>query len=343
MKTFTIKEIAEYLEGDFSGPGETCLEGIKSLKEAKATHLSFLSSPRHSRYLEETEAGAVIVGRSVQHPTLKLIHVDDPHLAFVEALRLFYEVDRGEFRGMSPQAWVMEGAVVSDTASVGPGVYVGRGAVVGEEVVLFPGVFLGEEVGVEAGSVLFPGVKVYRRCVIGKRVIIHCNSVIGSDSLGYVKKSDKSWYKILQVGRVVIEDDVEIGSNVSIDRATFGDAVIGRGTKIDNQVEIAHNAQIGSDCVLVSQVGISGSVRIGDRVTFAGRAGTVGHVMVASDTVIGARATVTKDIRKEGQHLTGFPAGEHTQWLELQAFQRRLPKLFQRVRELEGKLREENR
>ena len=309
--------------------------GIKPLHEAGPEDLSFLSHPRYRPAAAASHAGGLLVSPAENLPGQNLIVVSDPYVALAQAIGLFY-AEEGPQPGISPQAAIGEDVRLGREVAIGPWAVVGRGATLGDRVVLMPGVVVGEEARIGDGTVLHPGVVIYRRSVLGARVTVHAGAVIGSDGFGYAEQEGRRT-EIPQVGNVIVEDDVEIGACTAIDRATFGITVIGRGTKIDNLVQVAHNVTIGEDSVLVAQAGIAGSTRLGRRTILAGQSGVGGHLSLGDDVVIGAKSAALQDVAS-GQFLLGHPAQDHREWKRAQAAIRRLPDLLRRVARLERAL-----
>ncbi|HZX36618.1 MAG TPA: UDP-3-O-(3-hydroxymyristoyl)glucosamine N-acyltransferase [Thermodesulfobacteriota bacterium] len=335
---FTLSEIANAIGGEVRGDASVEIGGIAGLEEAKRGDIAFLSNPKYEKFLDTTRASAVIVSLKTKTAEGKnFVAVKDPYLAFAKALTLLKPVIRFQ-QGISAKADIHASVKLGKDVSVGAFVVLEEGAEVGDGCVIYPGVYIGRGSIVGDGSVIYSNVSVREGVRLGKRVIIHCNSVIGSDGFGYVKEG-VSYTKIPQTGGVIIGDDVEIGASVTIDRATLGQTVIGRGTKIDNLAQLAHNVKIGEDTVIVAQAGISGSTKVGSRVTLAGQTGVAGHIEITDDVMIGAKSGVTNDIKEKGVY-TGYPVVPHMEWLRAQAAFGKLPELLKRVRELEKKLEE---
>jgi len=332
--TISLGRLAEELGGRPVGDAELSLSGVQPLDRAGPTHLSFFTNPKYRGQLEQTAAGAVIVPQGVEPPGRNLIVCAHPYLAFARALEFFHPAPGPAEPGISPAAHLADDCQVGEGVTVMAQAYVGPGCSLGHRVVIMPGAVLVAGVSVGDGSVIHPNVTVGRDTEIGRRVTIHGGSVLGSDGFGYVPDADGRQHKIPQVGRVVVEDDVEIGANVTVDRATLGETRIGRGAKIDNQVQIAHNVRVGEDNILVAQVGISGSTRLGDRVTVAGQTGVAGHIEIGDGITITARAGVTKSVHGAGVY-SGFPLMEHRRWRKVHASYARLPELLERLKQLE--------
>lgn len=332
MGTYTLGEIATRLGGRVHGDAGRVIAGIQPLDRAGPDDLSFIAHPRYRSAAGTSRAAALIVGSSDRVSGRNLIVVDNPYAALASVMGLFFESVPPE-PGISPQAVLGEDARCGPDVSIGPFAVVGRRCRVGDRTVIMPHVVLGDDVRIGADSVLHAGVVVYARSVLGERVIVHAGSVLGSDGFGYAE-TDGSRAKIPQVGNVIIEDDVEIGACTTIDRATFGSTVVGRGTKVDNLVQIAHNVVIGEGSILVAQAGIAGSTTLGSRVILAGQSGAAGHLKLGERTVVGAKSAVLQDL-PPGSFVIGHPAVNHREWKKERAAARRLPELLRRVARLE--------
>jgi UDP-3-O-[3-hydroxymyristoyl] glucosamine N-acyltransferase len=330
--SWTLGEIAARVGGRLQGDPDGRVTGIRPLEEAEAGDLSFVSRPDYRDQAVRSRAGGLLAADAAPFPGRNVIVVPNPYAALAEVMDLFFPPAPPE-PGISPQALVGEDCDLGDGVAIGPFAVVGRRCTIGPGAVLRPRVVLGDDVRVGAGAVLHPGVVVYPRTAIGARVTVHANSVLGSDGFGYAEAGGGR-RKIPQVGNVIVGDDVEIGACVTIDRATFGSTVIGARTKIDNQVQIGHNVQIGEDCVLVAQVGVAGSTRIGRGAICAGQSGVSGHLTIGENARIGAATAVLQDL-PPGAFVLGAPAQEHRAWKKQQAALRRLPDLLHRVGRLE--------
>jgi UDP-3-O-[3-hydroxymyristoyl] glucosamine N-acyltransferase len=327
VTTLTAQDLAERLGGVLEHcPPDRPISEVKPLEEAVAGSVSFLANPKYAAKAKESAAGLILVDAAVDmgaHPVLRVKH---PYWAFAQAIGWLHPEPR--------PAWGHEAvhptAVVGEGCRIAPGATLGARSVLGKGCVLHPGVHVGDDCVLSEGCELFPGVVLYRRTRLGNRVTIHANSVVGSDGYGYVLVEGRH-AKIPQVGWVETGDDVEIGACVTIDRGVLGPTRIGTGTKIDNQVQVAHNVQVGNHCLLVAQTGISGSTKLGDYVTLAGKVGVVGHIEIGSRSVVGGNSVVAKSL-PEGSFVTGFPARPHREWAEAQAALNRLPRLMKQLR-----------
>ncbi len=337
----TLGQLAEFLGGTAVGDTAAVITGVRGIEEAGAGDITFLANPKYAQFLETTKASAIIVAPDVCPPGKSLIQVDNPYLAFTKVVTLFSTTEPDYF-GVSPHAFVHPEANVDPECAVYPFAYIGKGAVVKKKAVLYPGVYLGDGAFVGEETILYPNVTVMDRCVIMNRVIIHGGTVIGADGFGFAHEGDKQ-VKFPQIGIVVIEDDVEIGSNCSIDRAALGETRICRGVKMDNLVQIGHNVVVEEDSILVAQVGVSGSTHIGKKVVLAGQAGLVGHITIGDGAIVTAKTGVYKDI-PAGEVMSGYPMIPHKKWLRAMPVVTRLPEikkemdaLAKRVERLEKK------
>lgn len=331
-----LDELASIVGGSVEGDGSVAISDVASFDTAGPCEITFLADAKYLKRLKDTKAGAVIVRPSTAGVKgVNLLISENPHLAFARMIDLFRPMELPA-QGIHPDSAVHPEATIGEGVSIGPFVVVERCASIGPGAVLFPGVYIGRGAVVGTDAMLYPGVSVREGCVIGDRVIAHSNAVIGSDGFGYARVGSK-YHKIPQRGIVRVGDDVEIGACVTIDRATIGETVIGRGTKIDNLVQIAHNVKVGEDCVLVSQTGIAGSTTVGDRVQFGGQAGVAGHVEIGSDVMVGAKSGVTKDIAPSSV-VSGMPAIPHGEWLRAQTIVAKLPEMRKKIMELEKRL-----
>jgi UDP-3-O-[3-hydroxymyristoyl] glucosamine N-acyltransferase len=337
----SLKEIAGRIGGTLHGDGEVTIEGVAGLSDAQPGEISFVLTASFEKLLPGSRASAVIVGRTVDEGLLtgrNYIVVPNPEMAYVLTAELF-DITPGYPSGISPKACVAESARVSAEACILPFVYVDAGAVIEKHAVIHPGSFIGRDAHVGEGTVIYANVTVYARTVIGKRVIVHAGAVLGGDGFRYVWDG-AGHHKIPQLGVLEIEDDVEIGANTCIDRAALDKAVIGRGTKIDNLVQIGHNVSVGEHSIIVSQVGIAGSVTMGKYVILGGKVGIRDHVTIGNNVKAAGGTGITKDV-KDNAVIAGTPHMPHREWLRLQTYLKKLPELFERMTRAEEKLRSE--
>ena len=328
MTTLTAQDLAGRLAGVLEHcPPDRPISEVKPLEEAAAGSVSFLANPKYAAKAKESAASLILVDAAVDLGDRPVLRVPHPYWAFAQAIGWLHPEPPPEWS----EAPVHASARIGEACRIAPGSTVGARTVLGKGCVLHPGVHIGEDCALGEDCELFPGAVVYRRTRLGNRVTVHANSVVGSDGYGYVLVEGRH-AKIPQVGWVEVGDDVEIGACVCIDRGVLGPTRIGTGTKIDNQVQVAHNVQVGNHCLLVAQTGISGSTKLGDYVTLAGKVGAVGHIEIGSRSVVGGNSVVAKNL-PEGSFVTGFPARPHREWTEAQAALHRLPRLMKQLRE----------
>lgn len=336
MVTRTLKELAAELNGKLLGDGAIEIRDVAGIREALPGDLTFIANSRYDAYLDETRASAVICARDTRQTQVPLILVDNPYLAFQQAVRIF-RPDRDRPRqGIHPTAVVADDAQLGEGVSIGPWSVIESGAQLGARVVVMAHGYIGPRAEIGEDSCLYPRVTIREECVLGARCILHPGVVVGSDGFGFAFDQGR-YHKVPQVGNVVIGDDVEIGANTTIDRATTHSTRIGDGSKIDNLVQIGHNVVIGKHCIVVAQVGISGSTELADYVTIGGQAGLVGHITVGEGAMVGAQSGVTKSVAAHTV-VTGYPAVPHGLWKRLQAMLQKLPTMFQRLREVEERV-----
>lgn len=335
----TLKEIAELVGGKVVGDENIVISGVSGIKEAQEGEITFVANPRYLSLLETTQASAIIVSSRVKNFNRKaLIVTEDPYFAFTKVMELLVSQIISPPSGIHPQAYIGKDVKLGKNIAILPFTVVEDYAQIGDKTVLYPNVYVGAYTTVGRDCIIYPNVVIREKNSIGDRVIIHSGTVIGSDGFGFAPMKGVH-HKIPQLGTVIIEDDVEIGANVCVDRATIGKTHIKKGTKIDNLVQIAHNVVIGENSIIVAQVGISGSTTLGKNVTLAGQSGVVGHIHIGDNAVVAARAGVTKNIPPQ-VCVSGFPAQEHQKEKKLKALIQRLPKLYELVKSLETKIEE---
>ena len=331
----TLTQIKELAGGELYGAADTRISGVSSLELAGPGDLAYVASDQFLNAALASRASALVVGRPIETLKAPQLVVANPAYSFALIAQRFFTVPYVP-RGIATEAIRGHDVQIGPEVSFWPFVTVGDRARIGARVTLYPGVFIGAESAVGDDSVLYPNVVVREGCTVGARVIIHSGTVIGSDGFGYVQHQGRH-QKIPQLGGVTIEDDVELGANVTVDRATFGQTLIRRGTKIDNLVQVAHNVVVGEDNILVAQVGIAGSTTLGHHVVVGGQAGLSDHIHVGDQVMIAARSGVARNVESK-QVVSGFPAIPHTEWLRLQPLLTRLPEFRQHLRALEGRL-----
>jgi UDP-3-O-[3-hydroxymyristoyl] glucosamine N-acyltransferase len=333
----TVTEIAEFLGGSVQGDGTVVISGLGTLETAGPDALTFLANPRYAAKVAETSAGAVLMSPGSERYGRTAIEVPNPYLCFAKLLTLFYTTPHLP-EGVHPAAIVSDSATVGKDVSIYPGAYVGRNAVIGSRTIIYPGAVLYDNVIIGEECIIHANAVIRERCRLGSRCIIQPGAVVGSDGFGYAPDGS-SYYPIPQIGIVVLEDDVEIGANSCIDRAAVDVTRIGRGTKLDNLVQVAHNCQIGEDCMIVSQVGISGSAKIGNHVTLAGQVGVAGHLTIGDNVLVGAQSGVPSSLPANAAY-SGSPTMPHKEWLKSAMVVPRLPELKKTVSALEKRVAE---
>jgi UDP-3-O-[3-hydroxymyristoyl] glucosamine N-acyltransferase len=334
---FTAATIAEFLKGEVDGNPEASVNNISKIEEGLPGTLSFLANPKYEKYIYDTPSSIVIVNadfKPQREIRATLVRVKNAYESFAALLRL-YEQSKPRKSGIS------EKASISDSASLGKDLYVGEFTVISEKasigdgVLLYPQVYVGDHVKIGEGSVLYPGVKVYEGCEIGSHCVIHAGAIIGADGFGFAPNQENNYEKVPQVGKVIIEDHVEIGANTTVDRATMGSTVLRKGVKLDNLIMIAHNVEVGENTVIAGQSGISGSTKVGKNCMFGGQVGLIGHINIAPGVKIAAQSGITKDIKQEGIVVQGSPAFEFGPYQRSYLLFRNLPKIRDQINELE--------
>ena len=335
---FSAAQIAALIDGKLEGDPEVLVDNFGKIEEAQTGQLAFLANPKYEEFLYSTKASIIIINESqVLKEKIKatLLRVPDAYLAFASLLSKYQEMMNQQLSGIQEPVYISKSASLGEHVYVGSFAYIGNNVKIGQHVKIYPQVYIGDDVSIGDHSVIFPGVKIYHRCVIGQHVAIHAGSVIGADGFGFAPQADGSFRKIPQMGNVVIEDYVEVGSNSTIDRATIGSTLIKSGAKLDNLIQIAHNVEIGSNTVIAAQSGVSGSTKLGRNVMVGGQVGIVGHIQIADGSRINAQSGVTKSLKTPNSAVTGSPAFEYTSALRAQAAARKLPAFEKRIIELE--------
>jgi UDP-3-O-[3-hydroxymyristoyl] glucosamine N-acyltransferase len=335
---FTAKQIAGLIEGKIEGNPEVAVSSFGKLEEATEGQLAFLANPKYEEFLYSTQASIIIVNNSLElekEINATLIRVPDAYSSFAVLLTEYAKIVRENLTGIQQPVYIDATARMGENVFIGAFSYLGENVILGNNVKIYPQVYLGNNVTVDDGSVLYPGVKIHHDCVVGKNVAIHAGSVIGGDGFGFAPQPDGSFKKVPQIGNVVVEDNVEIGANSSIDRATIGSTMIRSGAKLDNLIQIAHNVEIGQNTVIAAQSGISGSTKIGKNVMIGGQAGIVGHIQIADGSKINAQSGVSKSIKTPNTAVTGSPAFDYGHALRSQILSRNLPEIEKRLKDLE--------
>lgn len=337
-----LSELAELTGARVEGQTEDIeIHGAAGLDEASEGHVTFLANPRYTPRVNTTNASAIYLSEGVETDrAIAILRVKDAYLAYTRALRIFHPEPELQPH-IHPSAVIDPSARVASHVAIGACAVIGRNVEIAEGVRIHPNVTIYEDVSIGKDSTIHSGTAIRERTVIGERVVIHNNSVIGCDGFGYAKDEQKRWLKIPQAGRVVIEDDVEIGAGTTIDRASVGESRIGRGTKLDNLVQIGHSCTVGEDSLLCAQVGLAGSSHIGNRVILAGQAGVAGHLTIGDDVVLTAKSATSHDI-PAGKIISGIPAFDNKDWLRSTAAFRRLGEIQRTVRELQRLITKSN-
>lgn len=325
------------LNGTVEGDPLAAVNQLAKIEEASTGSLSFLANPRYEQFLYSTNASIVIVNKDqvLAEPVKStLIRVDNAYTAFSVLLERYNKIKLNK-TGIEDPSFIHPSAKIGTNAYIGAFVYIGPNVVIGDNCKIYPNTFIADNVVIGNNVTFFAGVKVYFDCVIGSNIIIHSGAVIGGDGFGFAPNGDGSYIKISQIGNVVIEDDVEIGANTTVDRATMGSTIIRKGVKLDNLIQIAHNVEIGINTVVAAQSGISGSAKIGENVIIGGQVGVVGHISVAKGSQVQAKSGISRSIEEEGKKWAGAPASSYTDHMRSQVVLSRLPELEKRVIELE--------
>lgn len=330
-----LAEIALLVQGTLRGDPDRRITGVAGLEEAQEEEVTFIATSKYLSRLATSRAGAVLVppGMTIDRDA---IEVPNPYLAFAKLLEVFYP-QVAPVPGIDERAWIAPGVRLGKRVVCYPFVCIEAEAEIGDEVVIYPGVFIGRGAKIGARTIIYPNVSIYAGVIVGQGVIIHSGAVIGADGFGFTRDAEGAHYKIPQVGNVCIEDQVEIGANVCIDRANMKTTIIRRGTKIDNLVHIAHNVEIGEHSLLLAQVGISGSTRVGKQVTLAGQVGVLDHLQIGDQAIILAQSGIARDV-PSGAILTGTPAIDHHHWRRVQSCIPKLPELIKKLRQLEQRI-----
>ncbi len=339
---FTAHEISLLLNGTVEGNPQASINNLAKIEEASAGSLSFLANPKYEQHLYSTGASIVIVNNDLvltEPVKTTLIRVENAYSAFSVLLEKYNTIKLNK-SGVEQPSFVHPSAQVGENCYIGAFAYIGPGVKTGNNCKIYPHAYLADNVTLGNDVTLFPGVIIYFDCVIGSNVIIHSGAVIGSDGFGFAPNPDGTYNKISQIGNVIIENDVEIGSNTTIDRATMGSTIIRKGVKLDNLVQVAHNVEIGSNTVIASQTGISGSTKIGENVVFGGQTGVAGHISVAKGTQVGGKTGITRTIEEEDRKWAGNPVMPYQDYMRSRILITRLPQLEKRIIELEKMIAE---
>jgi UDP-3-O-[3-hydroxymyristoyl] glucosamine N-acyltransferase len=340
---FTAAQIATIINGKTEGDANAAVSSFGKIEEAQKGQLSFLANPKYEEYLYTTGASVIIINESLELKkpvNATLVRVADAYVAFATLLETYQQLQAQQLTGIQQPVYIDATAKMGEQVYIGAFAYIGEKVIVSDGVKIYPNAYVGNNTTIGENSIIHPGVKIYHNTVIGKNVTIHAGTVIGSDGFGFAPQADGSYKKVPQMGNVVIEDNVEIGANSTIDRATIGSTIIKAGAKLDNLLQIAHNVEVGNNAVIAAQAGISGSTKIGNNVMIGGQAGIVGHIQIADGSKINAQSGVSKSIKTPNTAVTGSPAFDYTAALRSQAVARNLPEMEQRIKALEKILQE---
>ena len=335
---FSAVQIAMMINGKIEGNADMIVASFGKIEEAVSGQLAFLANPKYEEHLYNTQASIIIINdtQELKQPiSATLIRVTDAYTAFATLLDKYQQIQNQQLSGIQQPAYIDATAKIGEQVFIGAFAYIGENAIIANGAKIFSGAYIGNDVIVGENTIIYPGVKIYHHCIIGKNVVIHAGTVIGGDGFGFAPQADGSFKKVPQIGNVIIEDNVEIGSNTTIDRATMGSTLIKEGAKLDNLLQIAHNVEIGNNSVIAAQAGISGSTKIGNNVLIGGQVGIVGHLQIADGSKINAQSGVSKSIKKPNTVVTGSPAFDFTATLRSQAMVRSLPEMEKRIQELE--------
>ncbi|MCM1076555.1 MAG: UDP-3-O-(3-hydroxymyristoyl)glucosamine N-acyltransferase [Bacteroides sp.] len=336
----TASQLASLVNGTVDGDEDVKINTFARIEEGHSGALSFLANPKYTHYIYSTESSAVLVKRDFvaeQPVKVTLIRVDDPYATVARLLEMVTEMTKVEKVGVESPSFISEGVEIPENAYIGAFAYIGQGVKLAHGVKIYPQTYIGDGCEIGEGTILYAGVKVYKGCKIGKRCIIHSGAVIGADGFGFAPV-DGGYEKIPQTGNVEIDDDVEIGANTTIDRAMMGATKIGKGVKLDNLIQVAHNCSVGENTVMAAQAGIAGSAKIGSRCMIGGQVGVVGHIAVADGTQVGAQSGLSKPT-KPGERVMGSPAVDMGEYARGLVYVKKLASLYERVKELEKKIK----
>ena len=337
---FSATQIAIIIGGKVEGNAHVTVDSFGKIEEAGVGQLAFLSNPKYEEYLYSTNASIIIVNETQelkQPVAATIIKVPDAYTSFAVLLDKYQQIQQQQLTGIQQPVYIDATAKIGNNVFIGAFSYLGEKVIIADDVKIYPNVYLGNNVVVGENTVIHPGVKIYHDCIIKKNVVIHAGTIIGGDGFGFAPQADGTFKKIPQIGNVIIEDSVEIGSNTTIDRATMGSTLIKAGAKLDNLLQIGHNAEVGNNTIIAAQSGISGSTKIGNNVMIGGQAGVVGHITIGDGAKINAQSGVSKSLGP-GKVVTGSPAYEFTAALRSQATSRKLPELEKRIKELEKQI-----
>ena len=337
---FSVQQIADLLEGSIDGNKDAVVSSLSKIEEGKQGTLSFLSNPQYTSFIYETKATAVIVNKDFiaeKATNTTLIRVDDAYESFRKLLEIYNKLKNNQI-GIDSSAFIDKTAKLGENIFIGALTYIGKDVKIGEGTRIHPQCFIGDNVSIGDNCILHAGVRIFNDCIVGNNCTFQANSIIGSDGFGFAPNSDGEYHKVPQIGNVVIEDNVEIGANTTIDRATLGSTVIQNGVKLDNLIQIAHNVEIGENTVIAAQTGIAGSTKIGKNCMIGGQVGIVGHLTIADEVKIAAQSGISSSVKEKGAIIQGSPAFNISDYKRSYVFFKKLPELYKRIQDLEKEL-----
>ena len=339
---FNATEIAAFLNGEVEGDGNVKVSRVSKIEEGEKGSLAFLANPKYENFVYESEASVILVNTDFK-PRKKiratLIRVADAYKAMASLLAMYQQAKANLRTGIEQPSYIDETAIIGKNLYLGAFAYIGKHAKIGNDVKIYPQVYIGDNVEIGDQTTLFAGSKVYDDCLIGKRCIIHAGAIIGSDGFGFAPRKDGTYKKIEQIGNVILEDDVDIGANTTIDCGTMGSTIIRKGAKLDNLIQIAHNCEIGENTVMAGLVGLAGTTKVGKNCKLAGQVGLAGHLSIGDNVQIGAQSGVTKNV-KSGQIILGSPAIDYRKAMRMYTVLRNLPELRAEVINLQKEVKE---
>lgn len=339
---FTAQQIADTLNGTIDGNPDVNVNKLSKIEEGEAGSLSFLANKLYTPHIYTTKASVVIVNKDFipeQSIETTLIRVEDAYTAFATLLEFYNQVKMNKV-GISQLSFISNSALYGENCYIGEFAFIGENVKLGNNVKIYPQAYIGDNCKIEDNTTIFQGVKIYSDTEIGKNCIVHAGVVLGADGFGFAPQAEKNYQKVAQIGNVVIEDNVEIGANATIDRATLGSTIIRKGSKIDNLNQIGHNVVIGENVVMAALCGIAGSAKIGNNVMIGGQVGIVGHISIADNVKIAAQSGIASSVKKEGEILLGSPALNASDYKKVYVHFKNLPKLVARIEELEKRIKE---
>lgn len=335
---YTIRDIAEFINGELKGEGAIKIKGVSGIDDAKEGEITFIDSPKFKEKVNETKASCIITSFNVEGTNKPIIKCKNPSLALTKIIEKMFPCGIEHPKGIERSASIGKNVKLGKEVSIGANSVLGDNVTIGDGTIIYPLVYIGSNANIGKNTLIYPNVTIREKVIVGNNVTVHGSAVIGADGFGFVKDGAR-FLKIPQMGIVEIQDDVEIGAGVTIDRARFGKTLIGRGTKIDNLVQIAHNVRIGENCIIIAQAGISGSVNIGNNVMLGGQVGITDHVDIGDSVMVAAKGGITKSVSPRTV-MSGIPARPHNVMKKLVAHIDNLPKIAERLDELEKKLKE---